>query len=366
MKMIFFLIAFFLICIRYYFSWSGKEQAGNGSSVSDMVVKTDTSIEEMNYSGKFQLSDDETGFKNISPGGYFKFRFNDVRVKAESNLQGGIDYTVYDGKRNLGPGAEQKIYISRAIREMVEWGFDGKARMERIYQKGGTEALIKEVDNIKPDNIKVLYLDRLIQLDSGSNLVMPQVIKKISHLGNDQDKVRILEKFSAAQWQDSATNRACFELIASLGSDVEKIKVLDRMIRQDSLSGASAENILQVSGSVNSEIDRAGLYERMMDRGLIAGNLTDSLLGQVKRMGSGPDKAQLYGHFLSIKNMSDAEWMELLQAVSLLDSEMDKAGLLVQIAPEMPKNEVVRAQYLKAAKTIGNDSDYGKVLRAVE
>lgn len=366
MKMVFFLIAFFLVCIRYYFSWTGKEGTRNGVSVSSMVVKTDDYVEEINYSGKFKLTDEETGFQSISPGGIFKYRFNDISVKAESNLRGEIEYTVYDGKNNLAPTGEGKIYITQAIRQMIDWGFDAEARLERVYQKGGSEALIKEVDSIKPDPVKLLYLNRLLRLDSGSSQEMPVVMQKISHLGNDQDKAGILEKFSAAQLQDSAINAAYFEAISSLGSDMEKVNVLDRMIRLDSLSKKNAENILLVSRSLGSDMDRSGLYEQMIAKDLITGPWIDTLLIEVEKMGSGMDKANLFGHLLAIKNMSDSQWIGLLHQVSLLNADMDKASLLSQIALIMPKNEAVRREYLKAARTIGNDTDYGKAVRAVE
>jgi hypothetical protein len=101
MKLIFFLIAFCLITIRFYFHWTGKDRERRGLSESNMVIKSDNFYEEINYLGKFQLSDDESGFKSISPGGYFKFRLNDVKVKAESDMRGEIQYKIYDGKNDL-------------------------------------------------------------------------------------------------------------------------------------------------------------------------------------------------------------------------------------------------------------------------
>ena len=176
MKLVFFLIAFCLISIRYFLSWAGKEGERSGVSVSNMVVKTDSSYEEIDYSGKFRLSDDETSFKSISPGGYFKYRFNEIKVKAETNLQGEIEYTIYNGKNDLPPNAEGRIYVSQAIREMIDWGYDAQAE-RTCYQKGGTDALMKAVNSIKAGNIRVLYLNRLIQLDSGSSQDMSLIIK---------------------------------------------------------------------------------------------------------------------------------------------------------------------------------------------
>src|SRR3984893_15194640 len=101
MKLIFFLIAFLLISIRFYFSWTGKDRERRGLSESNIVIKSDNSYEEINYLGKFQLSDDESTFKSISPGGYFKFRLNELKVKAQSDVRGGIEYQITDGKKDL-------------------------------------------------------------------------------------------------------------------------------------------------------------------------------------------------------------------------------------------------------------------------
>src|ERR1700733_3400647 len=101
MKIIFFLIAFFLVSTRIYFSWSGKDKERRGISESDMVIKSDNFYEEINYAGKFELADDEGSFKSISPGGYFKYRRNEKKVRAESNLQGSIEYSLFDGENKL-------------------------------------------------------------------------------------------------------------------------------------------------------------------------------------------------------------------------------------------------------------------------
>ena len=40
--------------------------------------------------------------------------------------------------------------------------------------------------------------------------------------------------------------------------------------------------------------------------------------------------------------------------------------LQILLRKKMPKTDPVKAAYLKAAKTIGNDNDYGRVMRALE
>ncbi len=297
MKLIFFLVAFCLLSIRVYFSWSGRDREKRGESVSDMVIKSDNFYEEMKYAGKFQLTDDETAFKSISPGGYFKFRKNEERIKAESNLQGTIEYTIYDGKNNLGMSVEGKRLVAEAIREMIDWGFDAPARLERIYRNGGSRALLNEIDSMKSDPVKMLYLDRLFTLDS----------------------------LSSDEWMLMA-NR-----IGSLGSDM----------------------------------DKANLFRTMIDKGLANGNIFDSLLEQVSHLGSDMDKINLYRELMKEKNITEKQWIGLIHRATQPESDMDKGNLLVEIASKMPKTETIKSAYLEAARSIHNDSDYGRAVRAV-
>ena len=110
------------VSLRIYFSWLGKDRESRGISESNMVVKSDNFLEKISYVGKFEPTEDETAFKSISPGGYFKYEMNDERVKAESNLKGEIEYTLYDGKNNLVMDEKGKKLLAEAIKEMIAWG----------------------------------------------------------------------------------------------------------------------------------------------------------------------------------------------------------------------------------------------------
>jgi hypothetical protein len=366
MKLIFFLIAFCLLSIRFYFSWSGKDRERRGVSESNMVIKSDNFYEEIKYSGIFKLSDDESSFTSISPGGYFKFRMNDIRVKAESNLRAEIDYTINDGNHDLPMNGDAKKYLAQAIKEMIAWGYDAEGRMERIYRKGGSAALFREIDSIKPDNIKVMYLQRLLRSDPGLASNIPLIMKKIGKLDNDQDKMAIIGKFSAAQLQDSATITACFEVIAGLNADYEKAHALENIIMVDTTSATNAEKILALSGTLPSDMDKANLYRKMIEKGMITGPRFDSLIIHISSMGSDMDKSSLYREISDTYNLTEMHWIVLISQVPLLGSDMDKANLLSAYASKMPKTEAVKTAFRKAAKTINNDMDYGKAVRAIE
>jgi hypothetical protein len=366
MKLFFFLIAFTLISFRFFLSWSGKDREKRGISESNMTIKSGDFVEQIKYTGKFELSEDEKSFKHISPGGYFKYRKNGVKVEAESNLRGTVDYTIYDGKNYLSADGGGKELVAEAIKEMISWGFDAERRMERVYKKGGARALLIEVDSMKTDQVKVLYLNRLFAIDSLVPELLPIIITKVGTMGSDQIKVEFLTRIPAEQLRNVQIDSAYFAIVKSIRSDMDKVNALQYLINQDSITGAIAGNALFITSHLGSDMDKANVFNKMIEKGQILDSLIDSLVNYISFMGSDMDKVHVYMKLIQTKDLSEAQWILLESKVSSLGSDMDKANLLVEIARRMPKTEIVRAEYRKAAKSINNDSDYGKVIRALD
>ncbi len=366
MKLIFFLIAFLLISVRYYFSWAGKDRERRGLSEGNIVNKSDNSYEELNYLGKFQLSDDESGFKSISPGGYFKFRLNDVKIKAQSDMRGEIEYTIFDGKNDLTFNDEGKILVAKAIKEMIYWGYDAKGRMERVYQKGGSQALLREIDSVKDDQVRILYMKRLFLIDSLPSETQELIVRKVKSLGSDMDKAQFLNQIKTSQFTNPSINAACFDIIKGMGSDMDKMNALNHIIEQDSLNAGIIATILNLGNGMGSDMDKSNLYGKLIDKGLIKDSLFDSLSVRISKMGSDMDKVNLFNKMLKIDPITENQWIILISQSEFLGSDMDKANMLSEFSKKMPKTDPIKAAYVKAAKTIGNDNDYGRVMRALE
>ncbi len=367
MKLIFFLVAFCLVCVCYYFSWSGKERERRGESTANLVISSDNYYEALKYSGKFQITDDEKGFKSISPGGYVKYRKNEDRVTAESDLEGKIEYTITDGQNKFSANEEQgRKRIAQTVREMIDWGFGGDARMDRIYRNGGIRALLSEVDSMKTDQVRVQYLDKVFDIDSLSSEDLTGLAKKIGTLGTDQEKTRLLNRFSSGQLKNPLIAQAYFHVVQGIGSDMEKVNNLQHVLDIDTVRDANADTIMIIASRLGSDMDKVNLYKNLIDKGLITGPRFDSLVGLTSQIGSDMDKINLYKILMEEKTITESQWISLLNKTAQLGSDMDKSNLLVEIAQKMPRTENVKSAYLKVAKTIGNDPDYGKAMRAVE
>jgi hypothetical protein len=104
----------------------------------------------------------------------------------------------------------------------------------------------------------------------------------------------------------------------------------------------------------------------MIDSNKAEGPLFDSLIQKIALIGADIDRVNLFRKIMEEKSISENQWRSLIHQTTSLGSDVDKADLLTAIGQKMPKTEYLKTAYLKAAKSISNDSDYGKAVRIIQ
>ena len=92
----------------------------------------------------------------------------------------------------------------------------------------------------------------------------------------------------------------------------------------------------------------------------------ESVLAIAHRAGSDVDEQEIYKRLAEKSANTEAEWISLIHNVGALNEDYMKSELLPKIASKMPRTDEVRTAYKAAAKTIQQDMDYGKVMRALD
>jgi hypothetical protein len=334
MKLTFFLIAFFLVLLRVYFSWAGYARH-NTSNDGNVLIKGDNFIEEIHWSGKIRLSGDEKSITDMTPGGYLKFRENDQTFKAESNLQGEIDYSLYDGHENLTLDDSGRRFVAGVLQKMIARGWYADGRAQRMAQKGGNQALLAEISHMAIDGAAYQYVDLLFQSDSLTEAEQVALLKQIGQMENGK-KEEYLERFTQAQLKDSIVGPYWLATVKDIGPDDNKKDLLTRYVGQVA--------------------DSSGL----------ANNRFDSVVAAAGHIGSDGEREDFYHVLIDSVKKTDAEWISLIRAGAAMENEDDKSDLLVRIAKKMPTDDSVKAEYKTAARTIRDDAEYGKAMRAIE
>jgi hypothetical protein len=405
MKLTFFLIALALILLRL--CYPTLELWHNGHGHGTMIMRSDNYLQEIKWSGKIRLSDDDRSIAEISPGGYLKFRENDTTLKAESSLQGEISYTLFDGHEQLSLNDSGQQFIATQIQKMIRFGFFGEERAERIYKKGGVPALLVELSRIKMEGARGPYLNLLFKADT---LTVPQLIgllQVIDSSDNMPEQQHLLSLFSRGQLRDSAVSQKWLSAVGHLRTSYMEKDLLMHYIDTD-LTADRFDTVVAVAGRFESPNDQKEVYQRLAD--IAAIRLHDSLFAQpwlyavgqigpsyikkdllllylqtdinrasglpvdqfdtvlaiTRRFESPQDSKEIYDKLVGLPPQNDIEWAGLIHAVGALEPDYLKSDLLLKIAPKMPRSDSLVSAYRKSAKSIQGDMDYGKVIRAVE
>jgi uncharacterized protein YjbI with pentapeptide repeats len=431
-----------------------------------IITSTNGETVEVHYNGEIQFNDSETAIQSISPNGFIKYRRNDREFEAQSNIHGQIEYKFYnDGKELSLDQQDRQRFLAIAIQDLISYGFDSRNRFNRIYSKGGASAVLTEVDRLKGDYIRGLYIEYLLESPRLKQEELTDIARKIgTNLGSDFDKDRLLDKFPVIT--DSATTFAYFKAVKTigsdfnrsnairhfydqplnddqgimilqavktvgsdfeksqllgqfpsrylqdslltdpyldavrsigsdfekanairnlyhqqlspgqiqqvlfvantLGSDFEKANILKELIAKENLDSAVFNTLLNVCGNVGSDFEKANILREMMRKRIYPGESFNNLINTINHVNSDFERVNLLKELAEKNIETDAQWIAMINACGQIQSSFDKSNFMVELAAKMPKHDAIKESYLKVAKSIAEDAEYGRVVKAVE
>jgi len=161
------------------------------------------------------------------------------------------------------------------------------------------------------------------------------LLKQIGQMENGK-KEEYLERFTQAQLKDSIVGSYWLATVKDIFPDDNKKDLLMHYLGQ------------------------------VADSSVLEGNRFDSVVAAASHIGSDGDREDLYHILIDSVKKTDAEWITLIRAGAAMEDDNSKSGMLVKIAQKMPHNEPLKTEYKAAARTIKDDAEYGKAMRAIE
>jgi deoxyribose-phosphate aldolase len=350
--------------------------------------------------GEISFNEDETAISSISQDGYLKYKKNGKKLVATADANGHLLYEINDGDRKSTLNDDERAFLTEAIKVMIEYGVGAKDRVQRIYQKGGSKAVMKDLKNMKSDYVKSIYLEYLLETNSLSTAEMAEIANNVRFLiQSDFEKGKLLKKFSSQYFADDATAQAflgavksiksdfekanavkailsqtlkpgqfsqVLEVANSIGSDFEKANVLKEVIANNKISPNQFSEVLKSTSGINSDFEKANVLKQILKNNKLPEDQFTETLSVVTSVGSDFEKANVLKLMAGTEIKDESHWINLIGSTSEVSSDFEKSNVLSDIAVKMPATENVKSAYLKAAKTISSDFDYGRAIRAIQ
>ncbi len=394
------IITYFLTACTFLFCASQKTSSSISSSDNgwhSIMINDDNGSLEIKYTGEISFTDDETAIKSMSPDGYLKYKKNGKKIVVTADSKSQILYEINDGDKKSILNDDEKIFLAEVVKVMIEYGVDAKNRVERIYKKGGSKAVMAEIKNMKSDYVKAIYLDYLLETNSLTASEMTEIADNVHFiLSSDFEKGKLLKKFSSKYLSNAATAQAYLGAVKSInsdfekanaikailnqpltqeqftqvlavansiGSDFEKANVLKEVIANNKISSAQFPEVLNATSKINSDFEKANVLKLILKNDNLAEEQFNETIAVIATVGSDFEKANVLKEALTKNKISSAQFSEVLKVTSQIHSDFEKANVLKQILKDNKLPEDQFNETLAAISTVGSDFEKANVLK---
>lgn len=270
-----------------------------------------------------------------------------------AQLQDSVTSLAYfEAAKSIGSDFEKANVLKKIVKQPVS------------ERQSGT--IIELSKTIESDFERANVLKEIIHQNKLAETNVNSFLNSAGLIQSDFEKANVLKEFIKQDKIDSKNLTPFLNSSVTINSDFEKANVLKEIIRQDKLGEANLIQFLSSAETIQSDFEKKNILEELIDKKEIQGENFKSLLTSVHHIQSEFDRSNLIKKIAGKKIDTNEQWIGLIDETALLSADFDKCNVLVQIAGTMPKNDEIKVAYMKAAKTIKAEMEYGKALKAVE
>lgn len=353
--------------------------------------------------GKVGFNEAETDVVHLAAGA-------DLRIEeTKGGITRGIRFHGVDGKivRDYEVDGDEKALdadgrawlaalLPRVLRES---GIDAEARGKRFLARGGTNALLAEIEKINGDYAARRYLEVLFEntaLDAaqlkraltaangiGSDFEMrqalvtafdsqkltpehqAQVLASAMSIGSDFELAELLSHFAETQPVQGAALPAWQRALATIGSDFEHRRVLEALVERGRNTPGAARVALESADDIGSDFELRQVLEKAAPA--TRGDAATLAAWLRAAEGVGSD----FEHRVALQTLVEAGPVDVALATGVLASAEDIGSdyeareALVTLAGHMPKDPALIERYRAVARDLG-DYERGQAEKALD
>lgn len=281
---------------------------------------------DIEYDGTVEFTDDDKSIKSISRGGYLRIRKtsfgNRRQVLAEPNSNGTVDYEFYEGRRKVEFDNEAKEWLADVLLEVIRTtGIGAEGRVKRFYAKGGLQAVLDEVEDIRSDFVSSIYLREVLGM---KDLTDSQLVKLAEYvpraLESDHYITEVFKDYGDLFFKNDETTTAFLSSMKRMDSDHYISIILKRALRED-LNDEAMVKVLDAAEIMDSDHYKTELFKELLDRRDLSSAVIDRIVKSAADINSDHYATIVLKDALDRPNLSDEAFNSLMDAVSNIDSD---------------------------------------------
>lgn len=355
----------------------------------------------MTLHGKVTFTDDLTDVKAMSDGGSMTLRSwsgiipHTVEITASN---GTLDRTYYVAGLKRPWDDDARRFLATQLPALVrQAGIGAEDRVKSIFGKDGVSGVLKEIDLLRGDYARRLYLTALIDVARFDSAGVQPILQRVGQtFTSDYDRRQVLEhiasrvtldqKGAAAYVQAMATMRSDYDqrealsaltkhggaatggdamlpALANMKSSYDKRVVLADMLERSGLSVEGQRTVLAGVPGLQSDYDRRQVLVRFIQRFTVDAAVREPFFGAVRAITSSYDRREVLTALAKKGSASREVQDAVFGAVADMPSDFDRAETLLAFVPTM--DAASRPAFVSAAERITSSHDQNRVLAAL-
>lgn len=316
--------------------------------------------------GKAEFNDDYSALVSLSAGGSLNLRETNnsqtrrIEITADNNGALKQSYFVNDAARAFDD--EARRWMATIMLDLVrQSGFDAERRVARLFQKGGAEAVLKEVTLMRGDYGRRIYFSELLKQQPLDSATVQRILNQVAQtMSSAYEKRQVLTRVAERYLDDAAIRSEFIAAVGTINSAYERAEVLLVLLKHP-LTPEQQAAVLQASVGIKSDYEKARVLIRLLETNPVA---QPSLFAALDDMRSDYERSRVLLTLLSKTNPAGELLKLAIKAAAKGSSDYEKARVLVQIASRSQNDREIREALIEAARTITSDYERGRVLSA--
>ncbi|HEX6178777.1 MAG TPA: M56 family metallopeptidase, partial [Thermoanaerobaculia bacterium] len=326
---------------------------------------------EASLLGHARFSADETELTYLEPGGIARFREvapgRDWTVVVTGNGS-SLSYSAAQNGRSVPFDAEMKAWLSRLLpRVLREAGINVPARVARLRQQGGVEAVLRDIGEIRSTGAKRSHYEELLKT---TTLRGNEVSSVVSQAGVDLapssgDLSSVLRKLPRGITRDAGARQAMAEALSRIKSSGDKANTLEILARD-----ADRETLLMLARAAEelpSSGDKANFLTSTASEYLTPRDdaVRSAFFRTAATLQSSGDMANVLVNAMSYGRENPGILLQVINTSNELKSSGDAAMVLRNLATQRlltPQNTAATLAVIQRTLTMRSSGDRAMVL----
>lgn len=351
--------------------------------------------------GKFSFNDAEDDLAALEDEATLVETRDGVTRRMEFEADGDQIVRSYevDGDEQVIDAAARQWMASAIVNLLRQSGIDAAKRIARIQSKGGVPAVLDEIELIRGDHARGLYLaalfeqpnlsagdlDRALQLAAAMEsdysrrtalevalarqTLTPErqvaLLHTVAGFESDYDRRMLLVATAPLLATDDRALQAWFDALAACHSDYDTRMSLEAVLARDQLAPEALERVIAATVRMDSDYDRRATLEALAPRLGDSQALARSYATAVKGIGSDYDRRAALEAQIEGSTLTPFSSAAVLDVVDVLGSDFDRGVVMQALAAKMPADAALIARYRASARKL-DDHTRGQVERALD